>query len=38
MNVLTDVLSSRQRVMDTRYQAWDGWVQIVSLTGDLPRE
>jgi outer membrane protein, adhesin transport system len=38
MNVLTDVLSSRQRVVDARYQAWDGWVQIVSLTGDLPRE
>ncbi len=38
MNVLSDILSSRQRVVDARYQAWDGWVQIVSLTGDLPRE
>lgn len=38
MNALSEVAASRQKVVEARFLAWDGWVQLLALSGDLPTE
>ncbi len=35
MNTLNDIYSANARTAEAHYQAWDGWVQMKSLAGEL---